>query len=255
MGRLIRTDYHVHTNHSLCGSPEATPWAMVRAAQAASLEAIAITDHVVAPINFDRPRLVREELPLEVDGLRVYVGCEAEMHARDLPSISREYAAGLDLVLFSPSHLHNIDPRLVHGLERPEMAALILELMKGAIETGYADIIGHAFHVPTCRHSFGQIVAAAEEAELNATLEMAAQAGVAMECNPQFLRADPEAATWLFRLFLECGCKVTISSDSHHPAGVGCRGPQFATEEELRAVGISEEHLFRIEERVTRALR
>ena len=77
MSKLIRTDFHVHTNHSLCGHPDATPRAVVRAAQDAELEAVGITDHLVVPINFDRPRLVREELPGELDDLRVYVGGEA----------------------------------------------------------------------------------------------------------------------------------------------------------------------------------
>ena len=253
MSKLIRTDFHVHTKHSLCGHPDATPWAVVRAAQDAELEAVGITDHLVTPINFDRPRLVREELPEEPDDLRVYVGGEAEMHARDKPSISREFAASLDLVVFSASHLHNIGPHVLHGLELAEMVSLILDLMWGAIETGYADIIAHPFHVPDCRFPFAELVGAADEVELMRIAETAAETGVAMECNPRFLRAAPEAATWLFQRFLEAGCKLSIASDSHHPRGVGCRGPEFATEDELRAIGITEECLLRIEERVTRA--
>jgi len=43
---------------------------------------------------------------------------------------------------------------------------------------------------------------------------------------------------------------VAINSDSHHPRGIGCRGASFATEEELRALGIGDEQVFRMEERV-----
>ncbi len=73
---------------------------------------------------------------------------------------------------------------------------------------------------------------------------------MAMECNPAFVREAPEAAGWLFRVFLEAGCKVAIGSDAHHPNDVGCRGPRYAGEEELRELGIGEECLWRIEERV-----
>jgi hypothetical protein len=81
---------------------------------------------------------------------------------------------------------------------------------------------------------------------------MAAAAGAAMEANPRFLRQDPVAATRLFRLFIKVGRKIAINSDSHHPSGLGCRGPRFASDDELRAIGIAGEHLFRIQERVTR---
>jgi len=254
LGKLIRSDFHIHTIHSECGEPGATPWATVRAAQEAGLEAIALTDHVAFPAHFSAPKLVREQLPADLGGVRVYVGCEAEMLGRGKPSISREYAAEMDLVLFSASHLHNADPRLLHKAEPPAIASFVLDLMVGAIETGYADILAHPFHVPLCRHSFGIIASAANERDLRDALAMTAEAGVAMETNPRFLRQEPAEAAWLFRLFMEMGCKVAINSDTHHPSGVGCRGPKFATEAELRAIGISEEHLFSIEERRTRQL-
>ena len=250
---MIRTDFHVHTNHSACGRAEATPQAVVHAAQEVGLQAVGITDHVVAPVNFDRPRLVREELPDQVGALRVYVGCEADMRAPTEPSISREFAEGLDLVVFSASHLHNIGPHVLHGLQLPEMVSFIFDLMKGAIATGYADIIAHPFHVPVCRFSFADLVAAVDEQELMQVAESAAGAGVAMECNPRFVRAAPDAARWLFRRLLGAGCKLSIGSDAHHPAGVGCHGPGYATEDELRAVGVTEDCLWTIEDRLTRA--
>jgi histidinol phosphatase-like PHP family hydrolase len=224
---------------------------VVLAAQEAGLEAVGITDHVVVPAHLDRPRRVREELPGKAEGLRVYVGCEAEMRAPDEPSISPEFAAGLDFVLFSTSHLHNIGPQVLYGLGPAEMAAFMLELMKGAIETEYVDIIAHPFHAPLSPHPFAEVVGAADAEELRGTAEAAARAGVAMECNPRFLREAPEAARWLIRVFLEAECKVSIASDAHHPANIGCRGPGYATEEELQAAGIGQECLWRIEDRVS----
>jgi histidinol phosphatase-like PHP family hydrolase len=253
LARLIRTDFHIHTNHSPCGSPEATPLAVVRAAQEAGLEAVAITDHVEREADYAAPRAVREELRGYAGDLRVYVGCEAAMVGRGEPTISREYAAEMDLVLLSPSHLDLLwGSRALDRMSAPEMASLTLDLTRDAIRTGYADIIAHPFHVPVSGcPPFGQLVAAANDSYLRDTLAMAAEAGVAMEANPRFLRQDPVAATWLFRLFIEMGCKIAINSDSHHPSGIGCRGPRFASDDELRAIGITEERLFRIEERVT----
>jgi len=251
LGGLIRSDFHVHTTYSDCAAPAAAPEAMVQAAQEAGLEAIGITDHIVSPTNFDRPWRVRQELPAEVGGLRVYVGCEAEMQGPDKPSISRELAAGLDFTVFAASHLHNIGPEVLYGLKPPEMAAFMIELMEGAIETGYADIIAHPFHAPLSPHPFAEVVGAVKRDALLRTAEAAARSGVAIECNPRFLVEAPDAAEWLFSVLLEGGCKLAIGSDAHHPDDIGCRGPGYGTEEELREIGISEECLWRIEERAT----
>ncbi len=228
--------------------------AVVRAAEDAALEAIAITDHVEQQGDYGITRLVRDDLRDYTGDLPVYVGCEAAMDGRRRPSISRDYATEMDLVLFSPSHLDRvIGVDAARGLRAAKMATMILDLTRDAIETGYADIIAHPFHVPVSGcPAFGEIAAAAKERDLRDMLTMAAQAGVAMETNPRFLRQDPMAAMWLFRLFIEMGCKVAVNSDTHHPSGVGCRGERFATEAELRAIGISEEHLFRIEDRAGR---
>ena len=49
MSRLIRADWHVHTNLSDCGHIDAAPMAMVIAAQEAGLDAIGLSDHVYLP--------------------------------------------------------------------------------------------------------------------------------------------------------------------------------------------------------------
>ena len=250
MGRLIRTDFHIHTNLSDCGDSAATFEAVAAAGQEAGLDAIGISDHVIFPGDRERPGIARRALPSEVNGMRVYVGCEADMQAPGRASIEAEFAGQLDYVNMSCSHLY--DP----GVEREfiddpaSMAAYMVDLMRGAVELGFVDIIAHPLHVPVCRYSLADFVCAVDEEAMRGVAGMAAEAGVAMECNPRFLRANPTAAGRLFRLFVECGCTVAINSDSHHPRGIGCRGPEFATEEELRELGIGEEHLFRMEERV-----
>ncbi len=259
MGRLITSDFHIHTNLSDCAHPDATPEAVVRAAQEAGLEAVGISDHIVFPDDRARPAVARDDASVagyrsnkdEARGLRVYVGCEAEMHSPTEATIDGAFAAGLDFVVMSPSHLHNIGPEVLHGLGPRAMAAFILELTRAAVEMGFADIIAHPLHVPESPFPFEELVWAADETDVIRTAQAAAQAGVAMECNPRFLRAAPQAAEWLWGRFLEAGCKLAIGSDAHHPDAIGCRGPRFATEEELRAVGISEDRLWRIEDRVS----
>jgi histidinol phosphatase-like PHP family hydrolase len=134
------------------------------------------------------------------------------------------------------------------------MTAYMLDLMRGAMGLGFVDIVVHPLHVPACQYSFGDFVRVADEAEVRGVARMAAETSVALECNPRFVKAAPAETKWLFGLFLEEGCLLAINSDAHHPAHVGCRGRQFATEEELRAIGIREEHVFRLTQSVTKSL-
>ena len=247
MSRLIRADWHVHTNLSDCGDIDAAPMAMVIAAQKAGLEAIGFSDHVYLPEHRVRPGRVRQLLPREMDGLRIYVGCEADMQTPTRVSIDEEYAAGLDYVLIAASHL--FDP----GVERrrqtdvKSMVRWIFDLMNGAIESGIGDVIVHPFGVPMCPHEWAELIEVVDGAEWLATAQAAARAGIAMEFNPRYLKQAPEHARWLFGKVLEAGCKLAVSSDAHHPSQVGCRGERYATEEEMRAVGVGDGDVWRVE--------
>jgi len=221
----------------------------LRASREAGLEALGISDHIVNSEDLGRPWLVRERLPADTGDLRVYVGCETEMATPAVAKIDAAFADTLDFVIMSASHLFNPGVQRPGTLSPEAMAAHILEMMRGAIALGFVDIIAHPFSVPVSPVPFEAIVAAADQEELRDTAALAACEGVAMECNPAFLRGAPEAMGLLIRCFLEVGCKLAVNSDAHHPAHIGCRGPQYASEEELRAAGVTEDCLWRIEDR------
>lgn len=251
MPRLIRADWHIHSNLSDCGHPEATPEAIVRAAQEAGLEAIGITDHVIFAKDRLRPGLIRRQLPAQVGGLRIWVGCEADMQSATRASIDAEFAAGLDYVIMSASHLFDMGMEQRADLDAKGMVSFVLELMNGAIASGLADIIAHPFGVPECPFAWEELIAAVDQSALSRTTEAAARAGVALEFNPRYLRQSPEATRWLFRRVREAGCKLALSSDAHHPAHIGCRGPRYASEAEIRDLGIKPEDLWSVEHRVS----
>jgi histidinol phosphatase-like PHP family hydrolase len=222
---------------------------VVRAAQEAGLEAVGISDHIVAPANFDRPKLVRERVPQQVGDTRVYVGCEAEMHSRAECSAPRDLAKSLDFVIVSASHLHNIGMDLLHDLTLNQTLEFMLDLMRGAIETGFADIIAHPFHAPMCRFVFAELVEALDDEKLARIAREAAEGGVAIECNPRFVREAPGQAARLFGAFMEAGCKLSIGSDAHHPDHIGYRGHWYASDAEMRAIGVAEDCLWRVQDR------
>ncbi len=251
MEKLIQTDWHVHSALSDCGSPEATPEAIVAAAHQAGLRAIGITDHVTLPRHRDRPALTRKALPADLGGLQVYIGCEADTFAPDRFSIDREYAATLDYVVMAASHLYLPMVDKPAAMTPRTMAELIVRLTRAAIGSGLADIIAHPFGVPESPFTFQEIVGELKRDEVLSLGRAAAEAGVAIELNPRYYRRAPDAAGWLFGCLMETGVKFALDSDAHHPSGVGCRGPIYATEEELRAEGITPELLWSIEDRAS----
>ena len=250
LSRLIRADWHVHTNLSDCGHVDAAPMAMVRAAEEAGLEAIGFTDHVYLPEHRARPGRVRELLPRELNGIRIHVGCEADMQTPTRASVEREFAAGLDYVMVSASHLFDPGVERRGRMDAKGMVGLIFELMHGAIESGMVDIIAHPFGVPMCPFEWTELIEQVDGREWLETARRAAEAGMAMELNPRYLKQAPGEARWLFGKVIEAGCKLAVSSDAHHPSNVGCRGLGYATEEEMRAAGVRDDDVWRVEDRV-----
>lgn len=250
MGRLKGTDFHVHTTMSECANREATPETVIRRGQEEGLTAIGISDHIFTEADFSKPRALRVQLPRAVGNMAIYVGCEAEMHAPDHPTIDMAYAAERDFVVMAATHLYFLGDKM-DDMDAPDLADLICDLTLGALESGCADILAHPFRVNGCRFSFPVLVGAVKRDRLMRLAQRAARQRVAIECNPRFVREYPDAATWLFRCFLEAGCKLSIGSDAHWPVDIGCNTDEFASEDDLRDLGLSEESLWTIEDRVT----
>jgi len=256
LARLYRTDFHIHTYLSDCGSPEATPKAILRAAQEARLEAIGLSDHIIAPADKVRPGKLRAQVPKEVGEMRVYVGCEADVTSPTEIAIDAEFAHTLDYVMVSASHLY--EPRTNHPIRAMEVrtqAAYLISTMNLAVECGFADVVVHPFIVPVGLYDFRELVAEADPEAISRLGEKAARAGVAIEFNPRVLQRWPDAAQWLFGRLLDTGVKLAVNSDTHHPRGVGCRGQEYASEEEMRAVGVTDDVVWRIEDRVSDKVR
>ena len=256
MPRLYRTDFHVHTYLSDCGSPEARPKAMLRAAREAGLEAIGFSDHIIFPADLARPETLRSQLPRQAGDLRVYVGCEADVTSPTEIAIDAAFAHTLDFVLMAASHLYVPGTNHpIRGMDAQTMAAYIVSGMNLAVDSGLADVIVHPFCVPMGLYDFATLVAVADPDAISRLGENAARAGVAIEYNPRLLRHWPDAAKWLFGRLLETGVKLAVTSDAHHPRGVGMRGDEYATEEEMRAAGVTDEMLWTIEDRVSNKVR
>ena len=195
----LRGDLHMHTTVTDGKDDLET---MVRAARAAGLEYIAITDHskALAMANgLDETRALEHaarirELNHRVDGIHVLAGIECDILPDGSLDLADDCLAQLDLVIAS-----------VHSAIRQDEAEITARLLR-AIDNPWVDIIAH----PTNR-----MLLRREPARLNLerVFEAAARQGVALEINSQLDRLDLSDVN--ARLARERGVKLVISSDAH----------------------------------------
>jgi DNA polymerase (family X) len=201
----LRGDVHMHTSVT---DGRADAETMARAAQAAGLEYIAITDHskALAMANgldegraLEHARNIRE-LNDRLEGITVLAGIECDIRADGTMDLADDCLAQLDLVIASVHSAFNLDER--------QMTERILR----AIANPFVDIVGH----PT-----GRLILKRDGYPLNVEriLQAAAAAGVAMEINSQVDRLDLQDTH--ARRAREAGVKLVVDSDAHSPAGLG----------------------------------
>ncbi|HEX6006527.1 MAG TPA: PHP domain-containing protein, partial [Burkholderiales bacterium] len=195
----LRGDLHMHTTET-DGKDELE--VMARAARAAGLEYIAVTDHskALAMANgLDEKRALEHAARIraldgQIDGLRVLAGIECDILPDGSLDLSDECLSALDIVIAS-----------VHSAMRQEEAEMTARIIR-AIEHPAVDIIAH----PTNR-----ILLRREPVKVNLerVLDAAARHGVALEINCQTDRLDLSDVN--ARLARDRGVKLVISSDAH----------------------------------------
>ena len=201
----LRGDLHMHTTAT---DGRADAETMARAARAAGLAYVAITDHsrAIAMANgldeartLEHARAIRE-LNARLDGITVLAGIECDIRADGSMDLADDCLAELDLVIGS-----------VHSAFNQEAEQMTDRLLR-AIACPWVDVLGH----PT-----GRLILKREPYRFDAerVFTAAAAAGVALEINSQIDRLDLDEIH--ARLARERGARLIIDSDAHSPAGLG----------------------------------
>ena len=201
----LRGDLHMHTTAT---DGRADAETMARAAQAAGLQYIAITDHsksLAMANGLDEGRALEHAanvraLNRRLDGITVLAGIECDIRADGSMDLADDCLAQLDLVIASVHSAFNMDE------------AQMTERILRAIENPHVDILGH----PT-----GRLILKRDgyRFDFEKVLDAAAAAGVALEINSQVDRLDLDDVR--ARGAKERGVKIIIDSDAHSPAGLG----------------------------------
>lgn len=230
---LVRHNLHIHTRFSRCANPEMLAADIVRTAQAAGLEMIAMTDHnyiekqnAVAQQRYD---ILREIENIGAD-IKVYVG--AELSAYGIGKFADDVAcdSSLDYRLYTINHYHQ------HYWEHPEektprgYAEHMLAIADCVIESGRADCFAHPF-MSGYIHAFDDfkdVTRAFKDNELGDIMEKATKREIAWEINVPAVMKDNEFHKRYFNIGKEVGVVFNMGTDAHKLCNVDPK--QFADE-------------------------
>jgi DNA polymerase (family X) len=203
----LRGDLHMHTTRT---DGRADAETMAKAAMAAGLEYIAITDHsrAVAMANgldeagaLEHARSIRA-LNHRLEGITVLAGIECDIKPDGSMDLADDCLAELDIVIGS-----------VHSAMRQDEDEMTARLIR-AIENPWVDVIGH----PTSRMLLKREPARVDIAEV---ARAAVAHGVALEINSQPHRLDLSDVN--ARLARAHGARLILSTDAHSRAALGYR--------------------------------
>ena len=217
---LARWNLHIHTTFSGCAKREMTARDIVKTADAAGLEMIALTDH-----NYpDRRNAVaqqRYDLMRELEGfehnVKVLIG--AELSAYGINKFADDIACdnSLDYRLYTTNHFHQ------KYWEHPEVktprayAEHMLAIMEGVIASGRADCFAHPFMAGYIHEfdDFHDVTRAFKDNEIGDIMEKAHKNEIAWELNVPAIFGDPEFFKRYFRIGKEVGVVFNLGTDGH----------------------------------------
>lgn len=228
---LVRWNLHIHTCFSRCAKPEMKARDIVKAADKAGLEIIALTDHnyinkrnAVAQQRYD---LIRELNGFEKK-VKVLIG--AELSAYGIGKFADDIAcdSSLDYRLYTTNHYHQ------DYWEHPEektpraYAEHMLAIMDGVIESNRADCFAHPFMAGYVKafKDFHDVTRSFKDNEIGDIMEKANKHEIAWELNVPAVLGDPEFFHRYFQIGKEVGVTFNMGTDAHVLSNVDTK--QFA---------------------------
>lgn len=221
---LARQNLHVHALFSKCANREMILTDIIKAAENAGLEAIAVTDHIFNENEEFRANLkdLRKQLKPINTNIKVYIGAELSAYGTNSFSFQNEEIE-LDYRLWAQNHYH------VPGWEQPEdkrpegyknhMIATLTNLIK----SDRADCIAHPFHDDYLTHYGNGMVNFVKSSvpncftdnEIGDLLTLAKQHETAFELNLNVVPQFPDIYRRMYNIGKEIGVMFNIGTDAH----------------------------------------
>ncbi len=219
---LAKCNLHIHTNFSGCAKEEMRFESIVRTAENAGLEMIALTDHIYTPDDLPEFLESCELLKAKRDKLetnvKVLIGGEFSCYSVDEYTLKGN-PIDTEFRLYAQNHFH------VTGWQQgadgtPESYKEVTKLMlHNLFKDKAADTIAHPFSGRYLVKSRGFTPDAVgntwSENELGDILKEGHESGCAWEFNSGNVYSDPELIKKMYNLGKEIGVVFTIGTDAH----------------------------------------
>ncbi len=237
MSVALLFDDHMHSRCSSDGCETVT--ALCRAALARGLAGVCITDHFdtdphdfgYGTYDFDRVLLeVEEARRLYGDRLAIRIGAEVCFQAEFTPRVAAFLrACPLDFCLGSAHYVRRefVDEAYFTRRSPHEAYEGYLDMVEDVVRSGLFDALGHLdlakrYGTPVC----GPFDPGPHWEHIERILRRLVQQGMALEVNTSGWRqapGEPFPGERILRRYVELGGeRVTIGSDAHRAADVGC---------------------------------
>lgn len=198
---------------------------VIRAAEAAGLREIALTDHIHPGEAWKLKRnlpLLREQLENTPHSIKVYVGAELSAYGEEKYTPINT-AEAPDYRLYAHNHYH------MFGWEQPEddspagYKEHCRRVMTAVIKSGNADCMAHPFNDHYIVREFGEtkgfspgdITGLWSDNELGDMLSLGREYSVAWEINAAACRQAPAFIRRLWRIGKETGACFLFGTDAH----------------------------------------
>ncbi len=222
---LFSANYHIHTNLSRCGGREMTVDAIVRAAEAAGLKEIALTDHIHPYETSKLRRNARILTPLrdaQKTNIHIYLGAELSAHGEHKYTL-RYSDFRPEYSLYAHNHYH------MFGWEQPEDRSPMSyknhckAVLQNMIKTGKADCFAHPFIDKYIVREFeedygftqGCITDLWTDNELGDIMTAAKEKQIAWELNTSAFIPYRDFMRRYFHIGKEVGVCFLIGTDAH----------------------------------------
>lgn len=222
------SDYHNHSNLSVCARDEMTVRAMINKFEENGLKSVGISDHIYPDgKTLERYTEIKKEV-LKIDtSISVYVGCEADMTSPGKLRISLEELEVFDYIMLACTHYHlksHMLPPLRFTYEC--IAQNAYDYMVAASVMDFADIIVHPFDIrglKSLREDFelSKAMQIISDEDFSVIAKNMKENDIAVEINSNVL--DKEYGDAVFRFHAVCkkeGLKFSLGSDAHWLAGM-----------------------------------
>lgn len=240
---FFSSDYHVHTNLSLCAPETTMPSDYIEACRDEGITTIGFSNHIYYPDmvkNMHTDVKTGAEYALKIkdqlsefdshNDIKVLVGAEIETVYGMEPSMSYEEARNFDYVLLAASHIMNLPGYYdtEEYMEAPKLRERTLERFEYACSLKYPVPVGicHPLYA-ICSPCQQETVDGISDKDLSDCFSLAAKNGISIEVHACVFRRgtalDESGLSPSYLRFLrvakECGCSFHMGSDTHDKEG------------------------------------